>query len=104
MSNNGIVTIKGKEYMTVARRIKLAHENKMLESIETEVLSHDPVVIRARVMVKGKVFTGISAVNNDTAKYIEQITPHSSLAANRSGGLPSQFKETRVGKSLVKLP
>ena len=43
MSNNGIVNIHGKEYMTVARRIELAHENKMLESIETDVLSHDPV-------------------------------------------------------------
>lgn len=72
MSNNGIVNIQGKEYMTVARRIELAHENKMLESIETEVLSHDPVVIRARVSIKGKIFNGISAVSNDSTKYIER--------------------------------
>lgn len=76
MSNNGIVNIHGKEYMTVARRIELAHENKMLESIETEVLSHDPVVIRAKVLIKGKVFTGISAVSNDSVKIIERQNPY----------------------------
>jgi len=76
MSNNGIVNIQGKEYMTVARRIELAHENKMLESIETEVLSHDPVVIRARVSIKGKIFNGISAVSNDSTKYIERQNPY----------------------------
>ena len=76
MSNNGIVNIHGKEYMTVARRIELAHENQKLESIETEVLSHDPVVVKARVIVNGKVFTGISAVIISSAKMIERQNPY----------------------------
>lgn len=76
MSNNGIVTIHGKDYMTVARRIELAHEASSLESIETDVLSHNPVVIRARVVIKGKPFTGISSVNTDSAKMIERQNPY----------------------------
>lgn len=76
MTNNGIVTIHGKEYMTVARRVEMAHEEKVLESVETEVLSHDPVVIKARITVKGKVFTGISAVNPANARTIEKENPY----------------------------
>ena len=56
MNSNGIVQIHGKDYMTVARRVELAHEARTLESLETEVLSHNPVVIKARVFIKGKVF------------------------------------------------
>jgi hypothetical protein len=76
MTNNGIVTIHGKDYMTVARRIELAHDDNMLESVETEVLSHDPVVIRAKVLIKGKVYTGISSVNLDNARIIEKENPY----------------------------
>ncbi len=76
MSNNGIVNIHGKEYMTVARRVELAHTDKALESVETEVLSHDPVVVRARVIVKGKVYTGISAVNLTSRRLIEKENPY----------------------------
>lgn len=76
MSNNGIVTIHGKEYMTVARRVELAHQDKTLESVETQVISHDPIVVHAKVTVKGKVYTGISSVNPDTARLIEKENPY----------------------------
>lgn len=76
MSNNGIVNIHGKEYMTVARRVELAHGEKALESIETEIISHQPIVIRAKVTIRGKVYTGISAVNPDNARTIEKENPY----------------------------
>ncbi len=76
MTNNGIVNIHGKEYMTVARRVELAHEAKGLESVETEVISHDPVVIKAKVTIKGKTYTGISAVLRDNARLIEKQNPY----------------------------
>lgn len=76
MSNNGIVTIHGKEYMTVARRVELAHQGNVLESVETDVLSHSPIVIRARVTISGKVFTGISAVDPANARTIERENPY----------------------------
>lgn len=76
MSNNGIVTIHGKEYMTVARRVELAHDSKKFEGVETEVLSHDPIVIKAKVMIGGNVFTGISSVNPNSARTIEKENPY----------------------------
>ena len=76
MSNNGIVNIHGKEYMTVARRLELAHEDKALEGVETEVLSHDPVVIKASVTIKGKKYTGVSSVNLDSMRMIEKQNPY----------------------------
>ena len=76
LSNNGIVQIHGKEYMTVARRVELAHTDESLESVETEVLSHDPVVIRAKVVVKGKTYTGISSVDLNSPKLIEKQNPY----------------------------
>lgn len=76
MSNNGIVNIHGKEYMTVARRVELAHQEKALESIETEVLSHDPVVIKAKVVVRGNIYTGISSIHLDSTKLIEKQNPY----------------------------
>lgn len=75
MTNNGIVTIHGKEYMTVARRVQLAHEGKMLDGVETEVVSFDPIVVRAKVTIKGKTFTGISAVIPENARLIEKENP-----------------------------
>lgn len=76
MSNNGIVNIHGKEYMTVARRVELAHEAKGLEAVATDVLSHEPVVVKATVTVKGKTFTGISAVIRENARLIEKQNPY----------------------------
>ena len=37
MTNKGIIQIHGKDYMTVARRVELAHEDG-LEEIITEIL------------------------------------------------------------------
>lgn len=76
MTNNGIVQIHGKDYMTVARRVELAQESKALEGVETEVLSHDPVVVRAKVTIKGKVYTGISAVDRNSNRVIEKQNPY----------------------------
>ena len=76
MTNNGIVTIHGKDYMTVAKRVELAQENRALEGVETEVLSHNPVVIRAKVTLKGEVYTGISSVSLDSKREIEKDNPY----------------------------
>src|SRR5258706_5057309 len=76
MTNNGIVQIHGKDYMTVARRVELAHDAKALESVETDVLNHDPVVVKAKVVIKGRPFTGISSVGNNTFKVIEKQNPY----------------------------
>lgn len=76
MTNNGIVQIHGKDYMTVARRVELAREQEALESVETEVLSHNPVVIKAKVTIKGRAFTGISSVNQESGKTIERENPY----------------------------
>lgn len=75
MQNDGIVTIHGKDYMTVAKRLELAHKDN-LDGVDTEVLHHDPVVVKATVTVKGKSFTGISAVSLDTASNIERQNPY----------------------------
>src|SRR6266446_412610 len=76
MTNNGIVQIHGKDYMTVARRVELAHDAKALESVETDVLNHDPVVVKAKVVIKGRPFTGISSVSNNSFKVIEKQNPY----------------------------
>lgn len=76
MSNNGIVSIHGKDYMTVAGRIEIAHEGKALESVETEVLSHNPVVVKAKITIKSQVFTGISSVSLESARMIERQNPY----------------------------
>ncbi len=73
---NGIIKIHGKDYMTVARRVELAHESKALDSVKTEVLSFNPVVVRAEVAMKGgKTYTGISAVLRENARLIEKENP-----------------------------
>jgi len=76
VTNNGIVKIHGKDYMTVARRLELAHESKEIEGVVTEVLSHDPVVVKATVTIKGRTYTGISAVNLESPRLIERDNPY----------------------------
>lgn len=72
---NGIIEIHGKQYMTVAERLRQAHDHEELLSVETEVLVHDPVVIKAIVKMKsGKFFTGISSANPE--KSIEKANPY----------------------------
>lgn len=69
------ITIHGKEYITVAERVQQAHEaNPEGFNVETEVLLHEPVVIRACLTINGKVYTGMSAAN--PSKTIEKQSPY----------------------------
>lgn len=68
------ITIHGKQYVTVAERVSQAHSELSAISIETEVLSHNPVVVKATVTTKKGRFTGISAAN--PSKEIEKMSPY----------------------------
>lgn len=73
MSNNNVIKIHGKDYMTVAGRLELARED--VQSIVTEVIpDHGLVVVKATVTTKKGVFTGISAAN--PSKAIEKMSPY----------------------------
>jgi hypothetical protein len=69
-----MITIHGKQYITVAERIVAAHEALKSISITTEVLFQNPVVIKATVTTSKGVFTGISAANPN--KTIEKMSPY----------------------------
>ena len=59
----------------VAERVQQAHEALQEGfSINTEVLSHDPVVIKAVVTIGENEYTGISAANPNKA--IEKQSPY----------------------------
>lgn len=71
------ITIHGKEYITVAERVKMLHDRKDLQgkfSIHTEIVSHEPVVVKATVKIGEQIFTGISAANPN--KTIEKQSPY----------------------------
>jgi len=68
------IKIHGKEYITVAERVKAIHEAEDNIGITTEVLRNDPVVVKAIVTCKKGVFSGISAAN--PAKAIEKTNPY----------------------------
>ena len=68
------INIHGKEYITVAERVLMAHADGEFLSLNTEVLSHEPVTIKATVQTKRGVFTGISAAN--PGKAIEKQSPY----------------------------
>ena len=68
------INIHGKEYITVAERVKAIHENEKSFSIETELVSQNPVVIKATVKTPKGTFTGISYANFDKA--IEKQSPY----------------------------
>lgn len=77
MTNIKTIDIKGRPYVTVAERVRIAHketEDKYL-SITTEVLQHTPsVVIKATVVTKKGTFTGTSFAN--VSKAIEKTSPY----------------------------
>ena len=74
MSDQRIIRIHGKEYVTVAARVKMAHDANKIMSIVTEVLPvPDQVVVKATVTTDKGTYTGISAAN--PAKYIEKMSP-----------------------------
>lgn len=66
------VNIHGKQYITVAERVQEAGKDFL--GLDTEVLSHEPVVIKATVKTIKGTFTGISYAN--TSKTIEAQSPY----------------------------
>jgi hypothetical protein len=71
------ILIHGKQYYTVADRLKEA--GKDLISVQTEVLQHEPsVVVKATIIVKNgsqlRTFTGTSFANINKA--IEKTSPY----------------------------
>lgn len=76
MSENNVIKIHGKDYLTVAGRLAIAHEGSKTLSITTEVLpdTNGNVVIKATVVTDKGTFTGISGAN--TSKAIEKQSPY----------------------------
>lgn len=91
MTNNGIINIHGKDYMTVAGRVDLLHNDQSarIVSFKTKVLSHSPVVVKATVTIERYIdekdspheavwvrqtFEGVSAAN--PLKSIEKMSPY----------------------------
>lgn len=68
------VKIQGKDYVTVAERVQMAHKTLKELTITTEVLYTDPVVIKATVKTPRGAYTGISAAN--PSKSIEKMSPY----------------------------
>lgn len=74
-NQNHVVTIHGKEYVTVAGRLTEAHNELKQLSITTELLPvQDKIVIKATVITPKGTFTGISAAN--PSKMIERESPY----------------------------
>lgn len=72
------ITIHNKQYVTVAERVQEIHkwsqDTNERFSITTEVVAHQPVVVKATVTIGEQEFTGISAAN--PAKSIEKQSPY----------------------------
>jgi hypothetical protein len=79
------INIHGKEYITVAERVKAIHASGKFFDITSEILSNDPVIVKATVKIYENdgdsyyilnylTFTGISAANPD--KTIEKQSPY----------------------------
>lgn len=66
------INIHGKQYVTVAERVEAAGTEFI--GLETEVITHEPVVIKATVKTSRGTFTGISAAN--PSKQIEKMSPY----------------------------
>jgi hypothetical protein len=98
--DNGIVNIHGKNYMTVAKRVELAHQEKVLDGVVTEVLSHDPIVIKAVVTIKGKQYTGISAVDKNSQRMIEKSNPYE-VAETSAVGRALGFAGYGIGEGIA---
>lgn len=75
MSDQNIVKIHGRDYITVAGRLQMAHEALKHLSITTEVIPHpNQVIVRATVQTDKGTYTGISAAN--PTKLIEKQNPY----------------------------
>jgi hypothetical protein len=66
------IQIHGKEYVTVSERILEA--GKEFVGSNSEVISHQPVVIKVTILTTKGTFSGISAAN--PAKAIEKQSPY----------------------------
>lgn len=80
------IMIHGKEYVTVAERLKMLHDREDLRgkySIASEVLSHNPVVVKVTLTIDGQIFEGISAANPN--KPIEKQSPYEVAQSSACG-------------------
>lgn len=68
------IKIHGKEYRTVAERLAEAHATKDLLHVNTDVVNHSPVVVKATIHTKLGSFSGISGA--DAGKPIEKQSPY----------------------------
>lgn len=72
------ITIHGKQYVTVAERVEMAHKTNRPDyvvDIKTTVLAHTPsVVVQATVLTDKGTYQGISAAN--PSKTIEKMSPY----------------------------
>lgn len=68
------ISIHGKNYTPVNERVMGAHAGEETLTITTEVLAHQPVIVKATVITKKGTFTGISAAN--PTKTIEKQSPY----------------------------
>ncbi len=70
-----MITIHGKQYVTVAERVDAVHKDQEHVSITTELIPSDKaVIVKATVTTQKGVFTGMSAANPN--KPIEKMTPY----------------------------
>jgi hypothetical protein len=70
-----IVSIHGREYLTVAGRVEQAHQENDLLSITTELVPADGVIlVKATAVTKKGTYTGYSAA--DPTKAIERQNPY----------------------------
>lgn len=69
------INIHGKEYIEVAERVRIVHEEQTGQvSIVTEIIAHDPVLVKATVKIGDQIFMGHSAA--DPNKSIEKQNPY----------------------------
>lgn len=62
---NNVVSIHGKPYMTVAGRVEEAHKNNEKIDIRTEIVTQEPLVIKATVITNKGTFTAHAGAYNN---------------------------------------
>lgn len=79
------VPIHGKQYTTVAERLKEAHKKyKDGFDVLTELVSNDPVIFKATVVIEGKTYTGYSSVNPGRGT-VERTSPYETCETSAVG-------------------
>lgn len=95
------IKIHNKDYVTVAERVSMAHEdlkNTDEFSITAEVLSIDPVVVKATIKTDHGTYTGISAAN--PTKAIEKQSPYE-VAETSAVGRALGFAGYGIGEGIA---